>query len=311
MECPHLSSSVCIAPDSAKFPNGSPSSWCCSVCRSNKSPWVCLTCSSVHCGRYVNGHAKKHYEDAQIPLTNHKKSEKQEKAQHTVCMDCSSYSTYCSAFTADRHRKRKLLENSSLNSKLLKVNGSTTAICATGLRNLGNTCFMNAILQSLSNIEQFCCYFKELPAVELRNGKTAGRRTYHTRSQGENNVSLVEEFRKTLCALWQGSQTAFSPESLFYVVWKIMPNFRGYQQQDAHEFMRYLLDHLHLELQGGFNGISRSSILQENSTLSASNKCCIFMWVPVVAVKPGAIWDFKYFLLKYIPINTILLREGA
>uniref|UniRef100_A0A2K5L821 Ubiquitin specific peptidase 3 n=3 Tax=Cercopithecidae TaxID=9527 RepID=A0A2K5L821_CERAT len=51
MECPHLSSSVCIAPDAAKFPNGSPSSWCCSVCRSNKSPWVCLTCSSVHCGR--------------------------------------------------------------------------------------------------------------------------------------------------------------------------------------------------------------------------------------------------------------------
>lgn len=29
-----------------------------------------------------------------------------------------------SAFTADRHRKRKLLENSSLNSKLLKVNVS-------------------------------------------------------------------------------------------------------------------------------------------------------------------------------------------
>nr|XP_019610923.1 PREDICTED: ubiquitin carboxyl-terminal hydrolase 3 isoform X1 [Rhinolophus sinicus] len=303
MECPHLSSSVCIAPDSAKFPNGSPSSWCCSVCRSNKSPWVCLTCSSVHCGRYVNGHAKKHYEEAQVPLANHRKPEKQDKAQHTVCMDCSSYSTYCyrcddfvvndtklglvqkvrehlqnlenSAFTADRHRKRKLLENSSINSKLLKVNGSTTAICATGLRNLGNTCFMNAILQSLSNIEQFCCYFKELPAVELRNGKTAGRRTYHTRSQGDNNVSLVEEFRKTLCALWQGSQTAFSPESLFYVVWKIMPNFRGYQQQDAHEFMRYLLDHLHLELQGGFNGVSRSAILQENSTLSASNKCCI------------------------------------
>ena len=43
----------------------------------------------------MNGHAKKHYEDAQIPMTNHKKTEKQEKVQHTVCMDCSSYSTYC------------------------------------------------------------------------------------------------------------------------------------------------------------------------------------------------------------------------
>ena len=37
----------------------------------------------------------------------------------SVCLCFNS-----SAFTADRHRKRKLLENSSLNSKLLKVNVS-------------------------------------------------------------------------------------------------------------------------------------------------------------------------------------------
>ncbi|MEE6517924.1 hypothetical protein FKM82_028528 [Ascaphus truei] len=30
MECPHLSASVCIGPDSARFPGGCPSSWCCS-----------------------------------------------------------------------------------------------------------------------------------------------------------------------------------------------------------------------------------------------------------------------------------------
>uniref|UniRef100_A0A4W3HY91 Ubiquitin carboxyl-terminal hydrolase n=1 Tax=Callorhinchus milii TaxID=7868 RepID=A0A4W3HY91_CALMI len=237
------------------------------VCRSNKSPWVCLTCSSVHCGRYVNGHAKKHYEDAQIHSNSLRKSEKheKEKLQHAVCMDCSSYSTYCyrcddfvvndtklglvqrvrehlqnlenSAFSADRHRKRKLMESSSMNSKYVKVNGGTSAICATGLRNLGNTCFMNAILQSLS--------------------------------------SLVEEFRKTLCALWQGSQTAFCPESLFYVIWKIMPNFRGYQQQDAHEFMRYLLDHLHLELQRSYNGMTTSFISPGSSSISPGSKCCI------------------------------------
>eukprot|EP00061_Rhincodon_typus_P013735 g40294.t1 len=45
---------------------------------------------------YVNGHAKKHYEDAQINSNNIKKSEKheKEKLQHAVCMDCSSYSTF-------------------------------------------------------------------------------------------------------------------------------------------------------------------------------------------------------------------------
>uniref|UniRef100_A0A665W945 Ubiquitin carboxyl-terminal hydrolase n=1 Tax=Echeneis naucrates TaxID=173247 RepID=A0A665W945_ECHNA len=305
MECPHLNSNVSCAVDSSRLPNGAPSSWCCSVCRSNKSPWICLTCLMVHCGRYVNGHAKKHFEETQVLGISQKKGEKQEKekSHHSVCMDCSNYSVFCyrcdefvvndtkpgqvqkvrehlqsletSALMGDRQRKRKLQENTAPDSKLLKDNDGV-ALGATGLRNLGNTCFMNAILQSLSNIEQFSCYFKELPAVALRSGKTAGRRMYHTRSQGDNSVSLVEEFRKTLCSLWQGSQTAFSPDSLFYAIWKIMPSFRGYQQQDAHEFMRYLLDHLHRELQYSCNGASFQVSPQDGVRLStAEGKCCI------------------------------------
>ncbi|CAJ1056652.1 ubiquitin carboxyl-terminal hydrolase 3 [Xyrichtys novacula] len=304
MECSHLNSNVSPV-DASWIPHGTPSSWCCNVCRSNKSPWICLTCFAVHCGRYVNGHAKKHFEESQAVGINQKKGEKpeKEKSHHSVCMDCSSYSVFCyrcddfvvndtklglvqkvrehlqslenSALMGERQRKRKLQESAAQDSKLLKENDGT-AVGATGLRNLGNTCFMNAILQSLSNIEQFSCYFKELPAVALRSGKTAGRRMYHTRSQGDTSVSLVEEFRKTLCSLWQGSQTAFSPDSLFYAIWKIMPSFRGYQQQDAHEFMRYLLDHLHRELQCSRNGASHSVPPQDGVRLStAEGKCCI------------------------------------
>ncbi|XP_029697509.1 ubiquitin carboxyl-terminal hydrolase 3 isoform X2 [Takifugu rubripes] len=267
MECFHLNSSVSCPIDSSRFPNGTPSSWCCSVCRSNKSPWICLTCLMVHCGRYVNGHAKKHFEETQAVGVSQRKSDKQdkEKYHHSVCMDCSSYSVFCYrcddfvvndtklgqvqkvrehlqslenfALMGDRQRKRKFQESLSADSKLMKDNDGI-AVGATGLRNLGNTCFMNAILQSLR--------------------------------------SLVEEFRKTLCSLWQGSQTAFSPDSLFYTIWKIMPSFRGYQQQDAHEFMRYLLDHLHRELQYGRNGASHAASPQDGVRLSAADgKCCI------------------------------------
>uniref|UniRef100_A0A7N6AKW4 Ubiquitin carboxyl-terminal hydrolase n=1 Tax=Anabas testudineus TaxID=64144 RepID=A0A7N6AKW4_ANATE len=263
MECTHLNSNLSCAIDSSRFPNGTPSSWCCNVCRSNKSPWICLTCFMVHCGRYVNGHAKKHFEENQVLGISQKKSEK-EKSHHSVCMDCSNYSVFCyrcdefvvndtklgqvqkvreqlqslenSAMMGDRQRKRKLQDSLAPDSKVLKDN--VTALGATGLRNLGNTCFMNAILQSLR--------------------------------------SLVEEFRKTLCSLWQGNQTAFSPDSLFYAIWKIMPSFRGYQQQDAHEFMRYLLDHLHRELQYSRNGASLPVSPQDGVKLSTTEgKCCI------------------------------------
>uniref|UniRef100_A0A3Q3C2X6 Ubiquitin carboxyl-terminal hydrolase n=1 Tax=Haplochromis burtoni TaxID=8153 RepID=A0A3Q3C2X6_HAPBU len=268
MECPHLSSNISGAFDSSRFPNGTPSSWCCNVCRSNKSPWICLTCLVVHCGRYVNGHAKKHFEENQVLCVSQRKGEKHEKEKihHSVCMDCSSYSVFC-------YRCDEFVVNDTKLGQVQKLREHLQS--ATGLRNLGNTCFMNAILQSLSNIEQFSCYFKELPAVALRSGKTAGRRMYHTRSQGDNSVSLVEEFRKTLCSLWQGNQTAFSPDSLFYAIWKIMPSFRGYQQQDAHEFMRYLLDHLHRELQYSRNGASHPVSPQDGVRLSSTDgKCC-------------------------------------
>lgn len=270
MECPHL---IIGAKISSSLNNSDNvfTRRICKVCKSTKSPWICLNCGVVHCGRYVNGHAKAHYE---------------EQEEHMVCMDCEDLAAYCyicDAFVINdtqakhleqlrfqlqpvnepqdppvkprrRHRTNSGDSSGTENrqqkqKKKAKVvpskgNGKLRVV---GLRNLGNTCFMNAVLQSLSNIQQFCYYFKQLPALDakVKNGKKA----FHTRKCkiGDEEI-MAEELRKTLVALWQGSKTAISPESLFTVIWRVVPRFRGYQQQDAHEFLRYMLDRLHTEL---------------------------------------------------------------
>ncbi|XP_033609954.1 ubiquitin carboxyl-terminal hydrolase 3 isoform X3 [Cryptotermes secundus] len=152
-----------------------------------------------------------------------------------------SHSVDSSSMENRQYKRQRVgkLKNSSPKSREKKV---------VGLRNLGNTCFMNAVLQSLSNIEEFCYYFKQLPSLE--NAKNNGRKVYQSRSLREMNDALMaEELRKILISLTQGgSKGAISPESLFLVIWKIVPRFRGYQQQDAHEFLRYMLDRLHTEL---------------------------------------------------------------
>lgn len=118
---------------------------------------------------------------------------------------------------------------------------------------------MNSVLQSLSNIQEFSCYFNALPSLDAAaaanaTGSKAPKRVYQSRSHKENcnsDANVVEELRKILTNLSHGGDgsKAISPECLFLVIWKVVPQFRGHRQHDAHEFLRYMLDRLHTELQ--------------------------------------------------------------
>ena len=54
------------------------------------------------------------------------------------------------------------------------------------------------------------------------------------------------------------NKSSISPEGLFLVIWKVVPQFKGYHQNDSHEFLRYMLDRLHTELQTIPNSIPPS-----------------------------------------------------
>ncbi|KAG5267882.1 hypothetical protein AALO_G00227010 [Alosa alosa] len=45
-----------------------PQKWHCAVCNTTESVWACLSCSHVACGRYIEEHALRHYEEQRHPL---------------------------------------------------------------------------------------------------------------------------------------------------------------------------------------------------------------------------------------------------
>ena len=67
-------------------------------------------------------------------------------------------------------------------------------------------------------------------------------------TSSEKDSLVLEELRKVIVELIGTNTKTISPDSLLACVWRIVPSFRGHQQQDAHEFMRFLLDRLHTEL---------------------------------------------------------------
>uniref|UniRef100_A0A669CPY6 Ubiquitin carboxyl-terminal hydrolase n=1 Tax=Oreochromis niloticus TaxID=8128 RepID=A0A669CPY6_ORENI len=103
----------------------------------------------------------------------------------------------------------------------------------TGLKNIGNTCYMNAALQALSNCPPLTQFFLECGGLVRTDKKPA----------------LCKSYQKLVSDLWHKNRPSYVvPTNLFQGIKAINPMFRGYAQQDSQEFLRCLMDQLHEEL---------------------------------------------------------------
>ncbi|XP_061105237.1 ubiquitin carboxyl-terminal hydrolase 32 [Conger conger] len=109
---------------------------------------------------------------------------------------------------------------------------------ATGLSNLGNTCFMNSSIQCVSNTKPLTEYFTSgRHLYELNRINPMGMRGHMAKCYGD----LVQE-------LWSGTQKNVAPLKLRWTIAKYAPRFNGFQQQDSQELLAFLLDGLHEDL---------------------------------------------------------------
>uniref|UniRef100_A0A8C1WJF1 Ubiquitin carboxyl-terminal hydrolase n=1 Tax=Cyprinus carpio TaxID=7962 RepID=A0A8C1WJF1_CYPCA len=241
--------------------------------RESPAVWMCLKCGHRGCGRSENQHAIKHYETPRSEPHCLVLSLDVWSVWCYICDDEVQYSSTGQLAQLITHIRKQVLEiipaeqtldeekeneekqkssskhDDSPKRQKAAAAGSSGVVSVRGLSNLGNTCFFNAVVQNLSQTQ----FLREL-LNQITDEKSCFTVTPALSSELEPlQIQLERPGSLTLamCQLLnevQGTKkNVVNPKDLFTQVCKKAPRFKGFQQQDSQELLRYLLDGMRAE----------------------------------------------------------------
>ncbi|KAM3589067.1 ubiquitin C-terminal hydrolase Ubp14 [Umbelopsis sp. WA50703] len=239
----------------------------CSECDLRENLWLCLTCGNLGCGRRQydgsggNNHGLDHFENTGHGVACKLGTITPEGTADIYCYLCNdarldpelaSHLANWGISVSNQQKTEKSMTELQLEQNL-KFDFSMTTEDGkqlpslfgsgfTGLKNLGNSCYMGSVLQSIFDLQPF------------KDRYFADTQVHFQSCTNEPASCLDCQLHKMADGLWSGrysegkqepdsdhlSQDGIAPAMLKSLVGKGHPEFSTMRQQDAHEFFQYL-----------------------------------------------------------------------
>ena len=123
------------------------------------------------------------------------------------------------------------------------IKDNQQSITMKGLVNLGNTCYLNSMLQCLLNCNPLVNHILKF------------------KYQGDE-ASIIK-FHKLVVMYWSDSQNVIKPIGALNMLCSLSDQFEGYRQQDTHEAYLWFIEGLHKGLQPDSKGTRYNVIIKD------------------------------------------------
>lgn len=247
-----------------------PHGWKCQHCDKTENLWLCLSCGEISCGRKFwdgtggNNHGVEHYQNTKHPLvvklgtieSGGEKADVYSYPEDEMVIDENliDHMNYFGINVLEMKKTEKTIAELELDQNLSfdfsRIQESDKILQPlfgpdfTGLRNLGNSCYLASVMQSLFSIQEFKKRFFDadmsiyaetdtpIDSVELQTRKLAygllsGEYSHPIEAKDGDENSRYQE--------------GVGPKSFKHTIGKSHPEFSTMRQQDAMEFYQHLM----------------------------------------------------------------------
>ncbi|EEB05625.1 ubiquitin carboxy terminal hydrolase Ubp14 [Schizosaccharomyces japonicus yFS275] len=243
----------------------------CTQCELSENLWLCLNCGKLSCGRKQfgggggNGHAVEHFQSTNHGVAVKLHSLSASSQPDVYCYICDEerddpeIKNHLSTFglnldsmskTEKSLAEMQLAQNLNFDFGSMEEEEGAKKLfgpCLTGLRNLGNSCYLSSVVQALFSIDVFRNHY--LQVFQTHNAKCSSATTCLVCQLGKLADGLCSgKFSRPshfVMASEDPSKIPFQdglrPFMLKDIVGKGHEEFSTGRQQDAYEFLLYLL----------------------------------------------------------------------